>query len=139
MRHKDYSGTPLHKKLGIRDDSKLALVGAPSDFSTRVGAVPVGTRIVDPRSKGLDVIVLFSTSLADLERRFGKLTSRLAPSGGLWVGYPKRSSSIETDLNFTNVQQVGLGAGLVDNKSIAIDDDWSGVRFVFRLKDRPRV
>ena len=86
---------------------------------------------------GAHVAVYFTTSLADLERRFAKLKRTLAPADGLWIAYPKRSSKLETDLSFSDVQRIGLDAGLVDNKSIAFDDDWSAVRFVYRKEDRP--
>ena len=85
---------------------------------------------------GADVLVYFTTSRAELERRFAKLKRTLSPAGGLWVAYPKRSSKLETDLTFATVQRIGLDAGLVDNKSIAFDDDWSAVRFVYRREDR---
>jgi hypothetical protein len=85
---------------------------------------------------GADVLVYFTTSRAELERRFAKLKGTLAPADGLWIAYPKRSSKLETDLTFATVQQIGLDAGLVDNKSIAFDDDWSAVRFVYRREDR---
>jgi hypothetical protein len=85
---------------------------------------------------GADVVVYFTTSRAELERRFSKLKRTLRPPDGLWIAYPKRGSSIETDLTFDAVQQIGLGAGLVDNKSIAFDDDWSAVRFVYRREHR---
>jgi hypothetical protein len=85
---------------------------------------------------GADVVVYFTTSRAELARRFAALKGTLAPVDGLWIAYPKKSSSIETDLTFDAVQQVGLDAGLVDNKSIAFDDEWSAVRFVYRKEDR---
>ena len=85
---------------------------------------------------GADVVVYFTTSQAELERRFPKLKRTLAPADGLWIAYPKRSSKLETDLTFASVQRIGLDAGLVDNKSIAFDDDWSAVRFVYRREDR---
>jgi hypothetical protein len=102
--HKDYSATPLSKKLGAKP--------------------------------GADVVVLFTTSRAELERRFGALKATLAPADGLWIAWPKKASKIETDLDFAAVQEVGLAAGLVDNKSAAIDGDWQAVRFVYRLADR---
>jgi hypothetical protein len=101
---RDYSGTPLTKKLGAKP--------------------------------GADVVVYFTTSRDELTRRFARLKKTLAPADGLWIAYPKKSSKLETDLTFEAVQQIGLGAGLVDNKSIAFDDDWSAVRFVYRLEDR---
>jgi hypothetical protein len=85
---------------------------------------------------GADVVVYFTTSRAELERRFAGLKQMLAPADGLWIAYPKKSSKLETNLTFDDVQQVGLDAGLVDNKSVAFDDDWSAVRFVYRRKDR---
>ena len=94
-------------------------------LTTKLGAKP-----------GADVIVYFSTSQAELQRRFAKLKRTLAPADGLWIAYPKRSSRLETDLTFASVQRIGLEAGLVDNKSIAFDDDWSAVRFVYRRQDR---
>ena len=94
-------------------------------LTTKLGAKP-----------GADVVVYFTTSQAELERRFPKLKRTLAPADGLWIAYPKRSSKLETDLTFASVQRIGLDAGLVDNKSIAFDDDWSAVRFVYRREDR---
>ena len=87
---------------------------------------------------GVDVLVFFTTSRAELERRFSKLRRTMAPADGLWVAWPKRSAKIETDLDFETVQRIGLDAGLVDNKSAAIDDRWQAVRFVVRLADRPQ-
>lgn len=94
-------------------------------LTTKLGAKP-----------GVGVVVYFTTNEAELERRFAKLKRTLAPADGLWIAYPKRSSKLETDLTFASVQRVGLDAGLVDNKSIAFDDDWSAVRFVYRREDR---
>ena len=85
---------------------------------------------------GADVVVYFTTTRAELERRFAKLKRTLSPADGLWIAYPKRTSKLETDLTFEIVQRIGLDAGLVDNKSIAVDEDWSAVRFVYRRKDR---
>ncbi len=94
-------------------------------LTTKLGAKP-----------GADVVVYFTTSQAELERRFAKLKQTLVPVDGLWIAYPKRTSKLETDLTFASVQRIGLEAGLVDNKSIAFDDDWSAVRFVYRREDR---
>ena len=104
--HKDYSATPLSRKLGAKP--------------------------------GAGVVVFFTTSRADLERRFGALKATLDPADGLWVAWPKKASGIESDLSFETVQAVGLREGLVDNKSAAVDGDWQAVRFVYRLADRPR-
>jgi len=85
---------------------------------------------------GTEVVVLFTTSHAELRRRFPALKATLAPHDGLWVAWPKKASKIETDLDFAAVQRIGLDAGLVDNKSAAVDEDWQAVRFVYRLADR---
>ena len=104
MAEKDYSATPLGKKLGAKP--------------------------------GAEVVVLFTTSRGELERRFDALKRTLAPADGLWIAWPKKASRIETDLDFAAVQQIGLDAGLVDNKSCSIDDDWQALRFVYRRPDR---
>lgn len=88
---------------------------------------------------GIEVVVLFTTSREELERRFEALKATLAPADGLWVAWPKKTSAIETDLTFDVVQGIGLEAGLVDNKSAAIDEDWQAVRFVYRRRDRPSL
>jgi hypothetical protein len=85
---------------------------------------------------GAGVVVFFTTSRDDLEKRFARLKATLAPADGLWVAWPKKAAKIETDLDFDAVQRIGLDAGLVDNKSAAIDERWQAVRFVYRLEDR---
>jgi hypothetical protein len=86
---------------------------------------------------GAGVVVFFTTERTELENRFAALRDTLAPADGLWIAWPKKRSQIETDLDFDAVQQIGLAAGLVDNKSCSIDDDWQAVRFVWRREDRP--
>jgi hypothetical protein len=119
----------LPKKLGIQESSRVALSGAPDGFAELLE--------VKPKLRGeFDVAVLFATRRGELTRAFTPLTRRLAPSGGLWVAWPKKSAEVETDLTFDDVQSIGLAAGLVDNKSCAIDDTWQALRFVIRLRDR---
>lgn len=134
MPDKDYSGTPLWKKLGIKEGGSVAIVRAPDDVS--IAIPPDVERLVAPL-KDTDIILFFETKLARLEKSFPALRRKLAPAGGLWIAYPKKSSAIVTNLTFENVQAVGLEEGLVDNKSCAIDGNWSAVRFVYRVKDRP--
>jgi hypothetical protein len=127
---RDYSTTPLPKKLGIGESSRVAVVGAPRGFAQSIG--------VSPRARGaVDVLVFFTTRRAELERRFGPLAGRLEPAGGVWVAWPKKSADTPTDLSFEDVQRIGLAAGLVDNKSCAIDETWQALRFVIRREDRP--
>src|SRR5207302_2746616 len=85
---------------------------------------------------GAEVVVFFTASRAELRRRFDALKKTLAPADGLWIAWPKKASKLETDLDFAAVQEIGLAAGLVDNKSAAIDGEWQAVRFVYRLADR---
>ena len=85
---------------------------------------------------GVNVVVLFTTSASDLAKRFPALKRTLGSSEGLWVAWPKKASRLETDLDFDTVQSTGLAAGLVDNKSASIDEDWQALRFVYRLGDR---
>jgi hypothetical protein len=134
--HKVYS-TPLAKKLGIKDGSVVVPVNAPDEFARLLGGLPAGAKL-SPRARQADVIVVFATRLADLKKRFGAAKSHLVPDGRLWMAYPKKSSAIRTDITFELAQEVGLATGLVDNKSIAVDEDWSGVQFVYRLADRPK-
>jgi hypothetical protein len=104
---------------------RLAADHSTTPLSKKLGAKP-----------GAEVTVFFTTSRAELERRFHALERTLAPADGLWIAWPKKASKIETDLDFDAVQRIGLDAGLVDNKSAAIDADWQAVRFVHRLRDR---
>ncbi len=131
-----YSGTPLPKKLGIKEGHRVALVNAPTDFAATLGALPAGAEIIKQLRAPLDVIVFFTKSESELLRRFGDLAAKLNPAGGLWVAWPKKASGVATDLNENVVRQTGLATGLVDNKVCAIDEIWSGLRFVIRLKDR---
>ena len=132
-----YSGTPLARKLGVKPQARVALIGAPADFDATLGELPVGV-VVRRRLRGpLDVIVAFSTRRAQLERRLPALRRALDHDGGLWLAWPKRTSGVSTDLGEGIVRELGLGAGLVDNKVCAIDATWSGLRFVYRRGDRP--
>jgi len=134
-----YSGTPLPKKLGIKPGSRVGLVGAPADFARTLGELPAAA-VARPVGRGrepLDVIICFARSVKDLVRELPALRGRLDPAGGLWIGWPKKSSGLATDLTEAEVRARGLALGLVDNKVCAIDDTWSGLRFVVRLADRP--
>ena len=134
-----YSGTPLAKKLGIKEGHVVALVAAPSGFERMLAGLPAGVRVVrEIRRKGdFDVIVLFATSRSDLESRFRGAAERLTAAGGLWVAWPKKASGVATDMTEHVVRDVALPRGLVDNKVCAIDDVWSGLRLVYRLENRP--
>ena len=131
-----YSGTPLVKKLGIKEGSRVALVNAPENFQTELGELPADVKFVKSTTKPLDLILFFVLSERILARDFAKLSTRLTSNGMIWIAWPKKSSGVTTDLTFERVQRIGLDAGLVDVKICAIDDTWSGLKFVYRLKDR---
>ncbi len=99
-------------------------------------ATPLSRKLGAKRDAG--VVVFFTTSRTELEERFAALQAVLKPADGLWIAWPKKAAPIETDLTFESVQRIGLDAGLVDNKSCAIDGDWQALRFVYRREDRPR-
>ena len=133
-----YSGTPLVQKLGIKPGHRLALVGSPAGFMETLGKLPDGVLVLGPRSKSAcDVMVFFVSDGSTLAKHFKRLAGRLKPAGGFWIGWPKKASGVDTDLSEDRVREVGLAAGLVDNKVCAIDETWSGLRCVLRLKDRP--
>ncbi len=131
-----YSGTPLAKKLGIKAGSRVLLVNAPPNFVDELAPLPENVVFVADADSAVDVIVLFVEREIELRDRFSELAKRLVPSGGLWVAYPKKAAKVLTDLGENNVRDIGLEAGLVDNKVCAIDEIWTGLRFVIRVKDR---
>jgi hypothetical protein len=133
-----YSGTPLVKKLGIKENFKIAFVNAPAGFVNGL-ALPQGVKINVRASKPLDLILLFVKSKHELETKFSLQAAKLTPSGTLWISWPKKVSSLVTDLTENVVRDVGLANGMVDVKVCAVDEVWSGLKFVFRLKDRPAL
>jgi hypothetical protein len=137
----EVSPTPLFRKLGIKPGHRVAFVEAPADFQRTLGPLPAGCQQVpegDDDAESLDVIVCFGFSQAALRQTFGEWKRRLAASGGLWLCWPKKASGVPTDLADMVVQKIGLDGGLVDNKICSIDATWSAMRFVLRLRDRPR-
>ena len=131
-----YSGTPLAKKLGIREGSRVAVLSAPDGFTASLD-LPSGVQLKGQARGRLDIVLFFVTRRAELVRRFDGLARALEPDGGLWIAWPKRTSGVATDLSENPIRGIGLDAGLVDNKVAAIDEIWSGLRFVYRLADRP--
>jgi hypothetical protein len=122
-----HSNTPLARKLGITAATRVAVLGAPAGFTQRLEDVAVPHSRLRGR---FDVIVAFADSRAGVERRLDALIAALEPRGGLWIAWPKRSSGVATDLDDRAVRELGLAAGLLDNKVCAIDETWSGLRFV---------
>lgn len=133
-----YSGTPLPRKLGIAPDSRVALIDGPEGVESILVPMPTGV-VLQRGLKGrgvFDVIVLFVTWRAALEKNYPRAVERLGAAGGLWIAWPKKASGVATDVSENMLREVCLPSGLVDNKVCAIDQTWSGLRFVRRVKDR---
>lgn len=127
-----YSGTPLPKKLGIKADTVLALLGPPDDFVTHtLGPIPGGVEVRTNLRKRPDLIIWFARSLAEVERRIGALAKKVGP-GGIWIAWTKKASGVKSDLTQADVRRIGLANGLVDYKICAIDATWSGLKFARR-------
>jgi hypothetical protein len=131
-----YSGTPLTKKLGIKEGHRVAFPAAPDGFRGLLGELPGNVAVKSRASGPLDVIVFFTKRRAELERRLPALRRAMDPAAGLWIAWPKGSSGVETDMTEDIARELGLANRLVDNKVCAIDETWSGLRLVIRLKDR---
>jgi hypothetical protein len=131
-----YSGTPLPKKLGIKDGAHVRVFDMPAEVRTELKATLAHCAIL-PDGKGqADFMMLFTKSKNALSAKFGPIAKQLAPAGMVWISWPKKSSGVETDLSEDVVREIGLAAGLVDVKVCAVTDIWSGLKFVRRLKDR---
>ena len=131
-----YSGKPLVQKLGIKSGSTIAVIGAPRGYAHTLGKLPSGVTHRTSAVGPLDFIQFFSSEKQELERRFAALARALAPAGMLWISWPKKASGVTTDLTEDVIRAVGLAHGLVDVKVAAVDDVWSGLKFVRRLEDR---
>lgn len=130
-----YSTTPLRKKLGIRPGMRVAFIHEPKHFRAlldEVSDIDIHTRL----GKTHDYIHYFTQKQQDLRKQFPQLMQALAKNGMLWISWPKGSSKLPRDVNENVVREIGLASGMVDVKIAAIDDDWSGLKFVFRLRDR---
>lgn len=133
-----YSGTPLVKKLGIKPGFKVLLIGAPDHYLVEtLGPLPADVALLEVAIDGeMDFVQYFTKSSAELESAFPRLKAMLKPNATLWVSWPKKASKVPTDLDGNVVRRLGLEGGLVDVKVCAVDEVWSGLKFVYRLKDR---
>jgi hypothetical protein len=127
-----YSGKPLTEKLGLKPGLKVYVDGGPPHTDQLLGGTPYTTRL--PRQ--VDVTLLFTTGLSRLEKRLPVVIDRTVTNGMVWVCWPKKASKVPTDVDENDVRRAGLAAGLVDVKVAAVDDTWSGLKFVRRLSDR---
>lgn len=126
-----YSGTPLPKKLGIKPDFTVGLIGAPGDFEGTLGQLPKGVTLRRPARGNCDLLIWFPVSRKELERKVEEMGAATGP-GGIWIAWPKQASGVQTDLTQTEVRRAGLDHGLVDYKICAIDATWSGLKFARR-------
>ncbi len=131
-----YSGTPLVKKLGLKPGQRIALLSCPPGYGKTLGALPEKVDCVQQLDAQLDFIQLFVTRQAELKQRFKDAKRCLATDGSLWISWPKKASGVPTELNENLIREIGLGLGLVEVKVCAVDETWSGLKFVYRLKDR---
>jgi len=129
-----YSGTPLARKLGIKEGTRLAVLGAPDGFA--IDDLPAAVEVRAAARGVSDVIVSFHTARAELARRLPALMRALDVDGGLWISWPKRSSGVSTDITEDVIREVALPTGLVDVKVCAVDDTWSGLRLCLRKELR---
>jgi hypothetical protein len=134
-----YSGTPLIQKIGIKSGHRVILRNHPASFLKDLGPLPEGAQHTDKLSGNANVVICFTDRKAELEKSFPVLSGKLVPDGMLWISWPKKASGLATDLTEDVVRNVGLACGLVDVKVCAIDDTWSGLKFVIRTKDRVKA
>ncbi len=131
-----YSGTPLLKKLGIKENSSVVFINSPPDYKITPENLPEGVKINTKLSGKLDFIQFFTKEISELDSKFSDLKKYLNSAGILWISWPKKSSGVLTNLDENKIRGIGLKNGMVDVKVCAIDEIWSGLKFVFRLKDR---
>jgi hypothetical protein len=131
-----YSRRSLVEKLGIKRGERVVLLAAPAGFASILGALPAGATLARGLTPASAMIIAFSKESKSLKAGFGRWKRALNKNGALWVCWPKRSSGVASDLSENEVRNIGLACGLVDVKVCAVDETWSGLRFVYRLKDR---
>jgi len=133
-----YSGTPLPKKLGIKERFRVLLIELPTDVTAELKELLAGCAIAKDGGGPMDFAMVFVKSSSELKKQFPKIAKQLAPAGMLWVSWPKKTSGVATDLTENDVRRIGLEAGLVDVKVCAVNEIWSGLKFVIRVKDREK-
>jgi hypothetical protein len=131
-----YSGTPLIKKLGLKEGMVFSVLNCPVSYASLLGGLPAGTQQARTLRANTQFIHYFATSRAELRRALPRLRRALSQNGLLWISWPKRTSGVATDVTEDEVRALGLASGLVDVKVCAVDEVWSGLKFVYRLKDR---
>ena len=134
-----YSGTPLPQKLGIKENFRIAFIGLPASVNAELNKALKSCHIVKDGRGPLDFAMIFVKTQTELKKQFADVSKQLAPAGMLWVSWPKKTSGVATDLDENKIRKIGLDQGLVDVKVCAVDEIWSGLKFVIRVKDRMKV
>jgi hypothetical protein len=139
MKPVGYSGTPLIKKLGIKPGQRVCILNSPNNYPKTLGPLPVDVQLVSRLNKNhsLDLIHYFTLQSRQLQVKFPELKAALAFDGILWISWPKKSAKVKSDLDENIIRDYGLALGLVDVKVAAVDEIWSGLKFVYRLENRP--
>ena len=133
-----YSGTPLARKLGIKEGTRVYVSGGPPDYDALLAPMPVGVAKVDRIDAKTDVIHLFEASRTRLEKALKATLAKIRPDAAIWVSWPKKSSKVPTDITEDTIREVALPMGLVDVKACAVDEVWSGLKLVVRKENRPK-
>ena len=131
-----YSSTPLYKKLGIKEGFIIKLVNAPANYKELIGEIAGKIIVKNNATEDLDLIHMFTNSATELEEVLPQLKKLIKKDGTIWVSWYKKSSGKATDITEENIRETALAIGLVDVKVCAVDDEWSGLKLVYRLKDR---
>jgi len=136
MKTSGYSGTPLAKKLGIENGYKVKFINVPDDYFALFSDLPPKIDIIPDSKVKKDFIHYFTKSASDLNRDIIKLKQEIEQNGLLWISWPKKATRVKTDLNGNIIREIGLKNGLVDIKVCAVNEIWSGLKFVIPVKDR---
>lgn len=131
-----YSGPPLAKKLGIAQNSLVVLINAPENYLTLVTPLPEGVKFSTRLSNTSDIIHIFTTKRAELEKLFADCRQKLKPTGVIWVSWPKKTAKMPTEVTENVIRELALPMGFVDIKVCAIDETWSGLKIVLRKELR---
>jgi hypothetical protein len=134
-----YSGTPLWKKLGIKDRTEIYISNGPENYFELITPLPAGVKIVPRLARTTDLVHLFVTERARLAKQLSTTLTKLKPAGVIWVSWPKRSSKVPTDITEDTIREVALPLGLVDIKVCSVDDTWSGLKLMIRKENRKEV
>jgi hypothetical protein len=131
-----YSKRPLFQKLGIKPGSRVWVCGSPENYRELLGCDPGGVEFVENPAEAVEFLHYFTKRTDELRAVFAKLKSAIRQDGMLWISWPKKAANVETDLTEDIIREIGIAHGLVDIKVCAVDETWSGLKFVYRLKDR---